>query len=404
MTNTERRNDVGCPVRDYRIERGNDLDPGELIGELSEMREQARVFWTPDAAGYYVLTRHSDIVSAFQSPEVFSSARLSPNVPNPGFDLIPITMDPPMHTKWRRVIGSYFTPKRAEEMQGRMREVAAGLIDELRPRGRCELVGEFTSRFPAAIFLELMGLPQGEMDTFLGWVSKTMRGPTEDDPEGQQQVQSQMEVMGYLWDLVQQRKDSPDPGREDIISHAHEWVVDGEPPTDQDILLCCLTMFQAGLDTVNSTLSYFFHHLATHPSDRQRIVADPAVIPRAVEELLRAYPIARLGREVAQDTEVAGCPMKQGDMVLLTTMSAARDPEAYPEPDVVDFDRENTRHVAFGAGPHRCIGSHIARRELAVALQEWHARIPDYTLDDDAGPVRERSGQMCGLATVPLRW
>lgn len=396
--------EVKCPVNsEYRIERGNDLAPLELISELTEMRAKGPIFWTPDAEGYYVLTTHETMLEAFQHPEVFSSRRLSPNVPNPGFDLIPITMDPPKHTKWRRVLGSYFTPKRSEMMEPRIRQEAIELIEGFKPAGQCEFVQEFSARFPAAIFLEMMGMPKEEMGEFLGWVSKAMRGPNPDDPNGEEQVNAQFEVMQYMWKLIQERRENPDPDQRDIISEASEWRVDGEAPTDEELLLCCLTLFQAGLDTVNSMLSYFFHHLATHPADRERIANDFTVIPNAVEEMLRAFPIARVGREVVAEQDVAGCPLKPGDKVLLATMSAGRDEAMYTNPDEVDFDRESIRHVTFGAGPHRCIGSHLARRELAVALEEWHRRIPVYEISDPDA-VTERSGQICGIANLPLRW
>lgn len=393
-----------CPVQDdYRIERGNDLAPLEVIDELTKMRAKGPIFWTPNEEGYYVLTTHDTIRDAFQQPEIFSSSRLSPNVPQPEFDLIPITMDPPRHTKWRKVLGSYFTPKRSELMEDRIRQEAIELIEEFQPSGQCEFVKDFSSRFPAAIFLEMMGMPKDEMSEFLEWVSKAMRGPNPDDPEGKEQINAQLEVMQYMWKLIQDRRENPDPNRRDIISEASEWRVDGEPPTDQELLLCCLTLFQAGLDTVNSMLSFFFYHLATHPADRDRIAGDFTVIPNAVEEMLRAFPIARVGREVVAEHEVAGCPLKPGDRVLLATNSAGRDESMYTNPDQVDFDRETIRHLTFGAGPHRCIGSHLARRELAVALEEWHRRIPVYEISDmDA--VTERSGQISGIANLPLRW
>lgn len=393
-----------CPVQeDYRIERGNDLTPLELIDELNQMRAKGPIFWTPDAEGYYVLTTSETMLDAFQHPEIFSSRRLSPNVPNPGFDLIPITMDPPKHTKWRRVLGSYFTPKRSEMMEGRIREEAVKLIESFRDDGQCEFVKDFSSRFPAAIFLEMMGMPMEEMSEFLAWVSKAMRGPNPEDPNGEEQVKAQFEVMQYMWKLIQERRENPDPDRRDIISEASDWRVDGEPPTDQELLLCCLTLFQAGLDTVNSMLSYFFYHLASHPADRDRIAEDFTTIPNAVEEMLRAFPIARVGREVVAEHEVAGCPLKPGDNVLLATMSAGRDESVYGNPDEVDFGRESVRHLTFGAGPHRCIGSHLARRELAVALEEWHRRIPVYEISDREA-VTERSGQICGISYLPLRW
>jgi cytochrome P450 len=393
-----------CPIeRDFVIDRGNDLAPLATVEESDLLRERHDVFYSPEADGYYVLTRQEDILSVLQDATTFSSRRLSPNVPNPGFDLIPITMDPPVHTKWRHVLAGYFSPRRIERMDDKIRQVAIDLIESVRAQGECDFVRDFGTRFPAAIFLDILGLPIEETDRFLDWVNLTMRGPNPDDPSGAAQVQAQTEVMQYIHELVIERQANPDPERDDIISQAGEWRIDGVAPSDTELLLCCLTLYQAGLDTVNSELGYFFHHLATHPEDRTWIVRDPEIIPNAVEELLRAYPIVRAGREATRDVEVAGCPLRDGDVVLLPTMSAGRDDRAYDDATSVRFDRDGIRHLTFGAGPHRCVGSHLARRELIVALEEWHRRIPDYELADPSGVV-EHSGQVCGLLTLPLRW
>jgi cytochrome P450 len=161
-------------------------------------------------------------------------------------------------------------------------------------------------------------------------------------------------------------------------------------------------MFMAGLDTVTIQLNYSWWHLATHDGDRARIVKEPEIIPNAVEELLRAYAFVAPGRKVMKDGDFHGCPMKAGDMVLLPLCGATRDPAAFPEPTRVDFDRPANNHLAFGAGPHRCLGSHLARRELRVALEEWHKRIPDYRIPD--GAVIDEHGSMFGINQLPLVW
>jgi cytochrome P450 len=162
-------------------------------------------------------------------------------------------------------------------------------------------------------------------------------------------------------------------------------------------------MFQAGLDTVTAQLTYAMYHLATHPDDQARIVADPSLIRSANEEFLRFYSIVAPSRKAMQDTEVAGCPVKKGEMVLLPLSAANRDPAEFPRADEVLLDREPNRHLAFGAGPHRCLGSHLARLELEVAMQLWHERIPEYRIDSDI-PMDEHAGGLVGLNNLPLRW
>lgn len=405
MTDSASHADVGCPVKaDFKYELTENRAPLEVIREHEELRELGPMVWSPEGGGYYILTSHDAVFEAFQKPDIFSSHGISPTQPNPELDLIPLMQDPPVHTKWRRVLGSYFTPKRAQEMTERVREVARGLIDQIASDGECEMVSQFCNPLPATIFCDLMGLPQGELDKFLQWEEQVMHhGPTEEDPTGSYRLQGQMEVIGYLWQLVSERRADLDPSRQDIISQASQWRVDGKAPTDQELLLCCVTLFMAGLDTVASMLSYFFFHLATHEQDRKWIARDPAIIPNAVEELLRAYPIARVGREVRADYELAGCPLKPGEKVLLPTIAGNRDEGMGADASAVRLDRETPRHLTFGAGPHRCIGAHLARVELTVALEEWHRRIPEYGIAD-MSKVRERGGQICGLAALPLGW
>jgi cytochrome P450 len=167
--------------------------------------------------------------------------------------------------------------------------------------------------------------------------------------------------------------------------------------------MCLLNVLLAGLDTVNAELSYFFYHLALHEQDRARIAHDPSIIPDAVEEMLRAFPIVRSGREVTTRYEIEGIHLQPGDLVFLPTMSAGRDESIYRDASSVRFDRGRVRHLSFGAGPHTCVGAYLARKELVVALEEWHRRIPDYELSD-ADEVTERNGHVCGLNSLPLRW
>ena len=211
-----------------------------------------------------------------------------------------------------------------------------------------------------------------------------------------------MAVMGYFMALIKDRREHPDAGRSDILSQAIDWKIDGEPIPDQDLLDFCLLMFMAGLDTVAAQLTFSFWHLATHDTDRQRIVDEPAIIPTAIEEFLRYYSFVTPGRKVMKDTEIAGCPIKDGEMVYLPLVSANRDPREFDRAGEVVIDREVNRHIAFGAGPHRCLGSHLARQELRVAMEMWHERIPHYRIAEGA-EIREHGGQV-GIDALPLVW
>jgi cytochrome P450 len=214
-------------------------------------------------------------------------------------------------------------------------------------------------------------------------------------------MEGMMAVMGYFSELIQQRRDNRDPDADDIVSKAIDWTIDGEPIADMDLLNCLLLLFMAGLDTVSNQLSYAILHLATHPDDRARIVAEPDLIPKAVEEILRVYPIVQTARKATQDMDFHGCPVKAGDMASFSLAFAGRDEEAYADARTVDLDRGVTRHLSFGGGPHRCLGSHLARQEMVVVLEEWHKRIPNYEL---AGEAIEHGGQVFGVDSLPLSW
>jgi cytochrome P450 len=214
-----------------------------------------------------------------------------------------------------------------------------------------------------------------------------------------QVVQATNDVKAYFAELIDQRRQAP---KDDLLTAATAWEIDGQPIPMDDLLSFCLLMFMAGLDTVSTQLSYSWYHLATHPADRQRILDDPSIIPDALEELLRAYSFVPTGRKVMSDTQLAGCPMRAGETVWLWIPAACRDPRVFEDPTTVDFDRKGNNHIAFGAGPHRCLGSHLARRELRMAYEEWHKRIPHYRLDESVELLEH--GSMFGLDALSLVW
>jgi len=179
--------------------------------------------------------------------------------------------------------------------------------------------------------------------------------------------------------------------------------IDGAPVADAPLYAMCFLLYTAGLDTVAKVLGYSFRHLAENPGLRRMLVEKPEMIPDAVEEFLRFYSIATTVRVVTKDTEFAGVAMKEGDRIVCPTSSAGRDPEQFPDPDTFIPDRKPNRHLAFGAGPHRCVGSHLARLELRIALEEWHKRIPDYRIADGA-EIGEYVGSVAGLTVLPLEW
>jgi cytochrome P450 len=351
------------------------------------------------ASGQYpflLVSTIGDIRACLQDPTTFSSSAITPDAPNPPYMWIPEMVDPPLHTKWRHLLGPFFAPGAVERLKPRVHQVITEIIDEVAERGHCDYVADVALRFPNTIFMEIFGLPVSDAAQFQAWETAILHsGPV----NREQGFLAMQEVMGYFAQLIAERRVQP---REDILSVALTWDIDGVPVSDGDLLSFCLLMFMAGLDTVAMQLAYSTYHLALHPEDRQRLVAEPDLWPSAIEEFLRYYAFVAPGRKVTRDTEVGGCPVKAGEIVWLPLASANRDPAEFPEADRVLVDRTNNRHLAFGAGPHRCLGSHLARQELLIGLTEWHKRIPEYRLDP-AIPVGEHGGQV-GLDNLPLIW
>lgn len=392
----EREAGDGPPVADFDPAAGA-RPAGATHALLDDLRERHPAFHSTH--GFWTLTRHESILGAYQDPELFSSAAITVMDPDPAYRWIPEMLDPPEHTAWRRLLRPLFTPARASAIRERTRRHCAELVEDLRTRGACDFVADFARRFPAGVFIEIMGLPHERLEEFLDWEHAVLHQPSSPRwADARRQALGQ--VTACFTELIADRRREP---RDDIVSAAIAFRLDGRPVTDQELLSLCVLLFLAGLDTVSAALSYAFWHLARHDRDRARVAAEPGIIPAAVEELLRAYAIVLPARRLTRDAVVEGCPMKAGEMVMLPISAATRDPRAFPDPETVDFDRAPNRHLAFGAGPHRCLGSHLARQELQIALAEWHARIPDYRIPGGA-EVIEHTGQVVGLDTLPLTY
>jgi cytochrome P450 len=377
---------------------GGTSEPCSYFDRTDSWRDRGRLH-PGDGSGtrFWLFTEMDDMRAAYQMPDVFSNSAIQCDTPNPEYLQIPEMLDGREHGAWRRLMGPLFSPGSISAMESHIRERFDEILDQVAPRGHCDFVADVALRFPNTIFLELMGMPVEDADRFQEWETAILHEGSLSGPEASAARDA---VFGYFDELIADRRANPG---DDIVSKAISWQIDGRPVTHEELLSYCLLLFMAGLDTVASQMSYAFYHLATHPTDRERIVADPSLVPIANEELLRYYSIVAPGRKVMKDVEVAGCPMKAGDMALLPLASANRDPKQFERADEVVIDRAVNPHIAFGAGPHRCIGSHLARLELKVAMEAWHARIPEYELDL-AVPIGEHSAGLIGLNNLPLRW
>jgi len=301
--------------------------------------------------------------------------------------LIPLNVDPPSHSRYRKLLDPLFAPRRMDAQEEDITRRVNRLIDGFVDRGECNFTEELAEVFPSSVFLGLMGLPEGEMASFLRMRDGILH-PERHDPAARSDHDARVavqqttgrEIYAYFGDLIAERRARPTG---DVISNFLTASVDGEPLTDEEVLDICFLFLIAGLDTVSDTLTCMFAFLATHPAHRRMLVDDPGCIPSAVEELLRWESPVPFGtpRVAKRDTELPGGRLvREGTAVMVIYGAANVDPAECPDAFDVRFDRTENRHLAFGGGVHRCLGSHLARRELRVALHEWHRRIPDYWL------------------------
>jgi cytochrome P450 len=357
----------------------------------------ARVFFSPLNGGFWVLTKAEDIRAALQAPELFSSAATGiPAQPGRKEKLYPLELDPPEHRPHRQALAPFFAPKAVAAQADAVARVCAELLEPLVARGGCEFNADFAQPFPTTIFTAMLGLPNSESKQFVEWNSVLLH--RHDDPP--RRAAAGIEINTYLRALIDQRAADR---QDDLVSKLLDTTIDGQPVSRETVQNFTFLLFVAGLDTVTAALSFAFRFLAEHPAHRQLLLDDAQLIPGAVEELLRVYSFVNMGRTVVDDIEFAGVQMKSGDRVLTSTTLAALDPDEFDHPLTVDFRRRPNRHLAFGAGPHRCAGSHLAREELRTAISEFHLRIPHYQVVR-VEEIRMHGGGSMGMDRLWLQW
>jgi cytochrome P450 len=364
--NTEAMFDRADPQTNYRalIDQGGFFQPAEGFA-LSFNRPNTEF-----------ILRHHEL---FSSDGPVNLGNIRP--------LIPLNVDPPKHSKYRKLLDPLFAPKRMDEQEDDITRRVNGFIDGFIDRGECNFTEEFADLFPSSVFLGLMGLPEDELRMFLRLRDGILHAEKHDpdallDFEKRTAVMQKtgQEIYEYFGGLVDERRKNP---ANDIISRFVAAEVDGEKLTRDDIVDICYLFLIAGLDTVTNSLTCLYAFLATHTEHRRQIVDDPSVIPSAVEELLRWESPVPSGnpRLATQDVELpSGQKVPTGTAVVPSYGAANVDDEAFGNPLEVRFDRDVNAHIAFGGGVHRCLGSHLARRELRITLQEWHRRIPEYRI------------------------
>jgi cytochrome P450 len=367
---------------------------------LAAYQEKTPVAWSPRHGGHWILTRYDDCYEACRDWEVFSveNAQVPRITTEPS---IPNEIDPPAHKHYRDVLNPLFSPRRMKALEDRIRAVAVELIDAFAARGTCEFVTEFAQPITAGTFVALMGWPAEHAPQFDRWTTDMLVGRPGVSPEEDARVRSEANdaVFAYFGDMIARRND---PRPDDVMSVLFTARYDDERPlTDTELQKMLWLLMVGGLHTVRGVLSFGMLHFLRDRTQRDALIADPGLAGAAAEELLRIDSPVALGRLVKKRTVVRGVTLEPGDRVLLMSSAAGRDAAEFEDPDTLRFDRPTNRHLAFGAGIHRCVGSHLARIEIRTALEEIHRRMPDYELDGD--PVFHHS-QVRGLESLPLRF
>ena len=354
-------------------------DPRPYFARLRATPPLRDEFEMPGKKPTVLVARSEDVETTLRNPKLFSSG-FGEGMGSLGNDrpLIPLQIDPPDHKKYRVLLDPYFSPRRMARREHDVTTLVNEMIDAFIDRGHCEFTSEFAIPLPSTVFLRLMGLPIEDLDLFLRMKDGIIRGGGETNLL--KQMEARKAAGEEFYEYFEEGLNRIVADRvEGLLLDLHDAEVEGIKLTREEILDICYLFIIAGLDTVTDSLCCFWSHLAENPGNRRRIVDDPAVIPAAVEELLRwESPVSGVARVATEDTEVSGCPVHKGEALLIFVGAANTDENAVERAGEVDFDRPVNRHQAFGGGIHRCLGSHLARLELRIAMREWHRRIPDY--------------------------
>ncbi len=395
---------VEGPVVDY----ASDFDhtAAEWVADpypiWDDLRQRCPVAHSDRYGGAWLPTRHEDVSAIAYDTDRFTSRsvvmgnhRPPPEVAPVGV-APPISSDPPFHAEARRILLPAFSPKAVARLEPVTVEFCDSLLDALAGREVVDAAAEYAQHIPMRIVATMLGFPPEDSDRFVVFVHNVLEGVNEAPEVRFGKVQ---ELFVYLTAQIDDHVANP---RDDLTTFLIDAEMGGEKLDPFHIAGTMALLLLAGIDTTWSAIGASLWHLAQHPADLARLVAEPTLVPTAIEELLRAYAPVTMARLVKEDIDFAGCPMKADDWVLLSFPSANRDPEVFERADEVLIDRQVNRHAAFGLGIHRCLGSNLARMELRVALERWLARFPEFTLADPSA-VTWSAGQVRGPRTLPIR-
>ncbi|MGU3498664.1 cytochrome P450 [Mycobacterium sp. C31M] len=368
---------------------------------LAKLRGTCPVARSDELGGHWVVTSHEIANKVLVDWRTFSAESVG-IVPLESFlgPFIPAESDGPEHTRYRRILNPAFSARRVLELEDRIRSSARDLLRPIVERGSCEFIADFASQLPAYAFMAIMGLPAEDVPQVHRWHDEFMAG-LGPDPDMREYAEKTMlpAFLAYMNDAIDACV--ADPGRTGLMAEMVSVLDTEDGLTRDEIARLGIMIMFAGFGTTEASFGFMLNYLAQHPDQRARIVEDPSVLPAALEELLRFHPIANPARVVKQEVELGGVKLQPGDRVLNVLYSASHDEALFEDPDTVDFDRPNKRHLTFGAGEHLCLGRHLARLTLRVGLEEIHRVMPNYRVAQGHS-MQFRLGQVAGVTQLQL--
>jgi cytochrome P450 len=400
-------------ITETRGVRGGD-DPGPVVGldpndpdfrrdpypTYARLRNECPVAHSDQFGGFWMLSRYHDVKDVARNPELFTSGQgvTLPPAGNP-MPFLPIELDPPEHAKYRRALQAWFSVRAMEKLEPRIREIVIELIDEIAPRGEADLAQALAVPVPPIVIALLLGLPQQDWPRFCELGHDMVAAAEAEDQE--RGAVCAMELLTYLNAQIDDRRSNP---ADDMLTRMLSIEIDGEPIPSESVLALAFFLLMAGHETTIGGISLMLMHVAKTPGVKQRLLDDPTLVERAVEETLRFEPpVQSLARTVAHDVNVGGVDLTGGDRLVLSWASANRDSTVFADADQFVLDRARNPHVAFGDGIHRCLGASLARLQMRVVLEEVLNRIPNYAITDEAEIVI--GGYLARHVTrLPVRW
>jgi cytochrome P450 len=396
-----------CPVAfDHNSPEHTAKGPLEIYRTL---RETAPVTWATSNGGYWVVTSYAEVAQVLGDPETYSSGAVTDSDGNYGggifvpaerglVPMIPTEMDPPQWEGYRRLLAPPFSPASVKSYRPMLEELTTYHVDRVIESGECDLAVDIAAAIPASAVLRLLGIDADEWKFYSEPFHNALGYPPT-SPEFMEAVAGLQDIVERIRQLLAARRQNP---TDDLISLVANATVDGQRIDDEAAMSVVYTLFSGGVDTTTTLLANAFAHLSRSPSAKQFLIEDPSRIRAATEEYMRlATPVQALARTVRKPTSLGGQSLQPGERVLLSYASANRDPHAFPDADECVLDRFPNKHLSWGLGLHRCLGSHLARAQVEVILKEVLSRMPDFAIDEDRSRQYPNLGIVNGWVTMP---